>query len=316
MRYFAVLAVLVVTACDKAPLVAPISSTITISASTTVLAPGGSTEVMAYVVEEVGTPVHDGTTVVFTSTMGRMDPVQALTQNGIARTTFTAGFSTGTARITAQSGAAEAGAEGNVVEVVIASTPTATVGLTVTPTNATVGQPVTLTVNPTIANGAMPPRVVVAWGDGTTSDLGTVAASREAIHVYNAVGTFSITATATAEGTSTSSTTVSVTAAGAIAVNVSGSPLVQARCQAVTFTATATFPLGDTTSIARYEWSIRSNTGSENEDFTTTGNIVTRVFRTTGTKTVSVAAVATDGRQGNGQTQVVVRELTGTEVCP
>ena len=58
MRYFAVLAVLVVTACDKAPLVAPISSTITISASTTVLAPGGSTEVMAYVVEEVGTPVH------------------------------------------------------------------------------------------------------------------------------------------------------------------------------------------------------------------------------------------------------------------
>ena len=48
----------------------------------------------------------------------------------------------------------------------------------------------------------------------------------------------------------------------------------------------------------------------------TTGNIVTRVFRTAGTKSVSVTAVATDGRQGNGQTQIVMRELTGTEVCP
>jgi hypothetical protein len=292
-----------------------VSSSITISALTTILAPGGTTEVTAYVVEEVGTPVHDGTTVVFQSSLGTMSPVEAQTHNGLAHATFTAGQATGTARITAQSGAAVAGDGGNVVEIVISSTPTATVGLTVTPTNPTVGQAVTLSVNPTIASGGNPPRVTVAWGDGSTTDLGVVAANRETTHVYNTVGTFTIAATAVAEGTSTSSTSVVVTAAGAISVNVTGSPSVPARCSAVTFTANATFPLGDTTSVARYEWNIASATSSENENVTTTGNSLTRVFRTIGTKTVSVTAVATDGRQGNGQTQIVVRELTGTEVC-
>ena len=49
-------------ACDTAQLLAPTRSTITISAPTQILANGGTAEITAYVLEEAGTPVHNGTT--------------------------------------------------------------------------------------------------------------------------------------------------------------------------------------------------------------------------------------------------------------
>ena len=67
--------------------------------------------------------------------------------------------------------------------------------------------------------------------------------------------------------------------------------------------------------MTRYEWDIRSGTVVENETISTTGNILSRVFRTTGTKTVTVEVVTTDGRRGTSQAQISVRELTGTETC-
>jgi hypothetical protein len=303
-------------ACDKAPLVAPVASTITISSPAGALAPGATTEVTAFVVEEAGTPVHNGTIVRFAATMGRVEPAEAETVNGVARTTFTAGAASGTARISASSGAAVAGELGNVLEIVIGITPTATVGLAVSPSSAAVGQPVKLTVTPTIATGGLTPQVVVAWGDGTTTNLGAVASARDVSHIYTAPGTYTITATVTAEGTSSSSTTVTIGAAAPVTVNVGAtSANTFARCTPVTLTATATLPTGDTTPIARYDWTIRTNVDSEAEDVSTTGNVLVRVFRTPGTKTVTVQSVTTDGRQGSGQTQFVMRELTATEVC-
>lgn len=94
-------------ACDRDSLVAPVASTIGLSAQTTLLRPGESTELTAIVTEEAGTPVHDGTTVRFLSTLGRVDPERARTEDGVAKATFTAGNVLGTARITAISGAAE-----------------------------------------------------------------------------------------------------------------------------------------------------------------------------------------------------------------
>ena len=301
-------------ACDKAPLVAPIASTISISASSTSLVRGGTTEVVAFVIEEAGTPVHNGTVVRFTATLGRVEPEQAQTRDGVARATFIAGNAAGTARITATSGAAVATeASSNFVEIVIGST--ATIALSTTPTNPTVGQPVRLTITPTVAAGGLAPSVAVAWGDGTSTNLGIVAAAREVAHTYTSPGTFTITATASAEETITSSTSVTVGAAGPVSVNVAGNPTVVPRCQPVTFTATATLASGDTGAIVRYEWQIDSGTEEEQEDVVTTGNQLTRVFRTTGTKSVTVDAVTNDGRRGSGQTQIVVRELTGVEVC-
>jgi hypothetical protein len=110
----------VAAGCDTVPLVAPIASTISIAAADLALPVGGSTEVQAYVVEEAGTLVHDGTTVTFTATLGRVEPEEAQTRDGIARTTFIAGSTPGNAKVVALSGSAESGGgQGNTVEIVI-----------------------------------------------------------------------------------------------------------------------------------------------------------------------------------------------------
>src|SRR5688500_10023640 len=78
-------------ACDKAQLLAPTRSTITISAQTQILANGGTTEITAYVIEQAGTPVQNGTNVRFTTTLGTIAPENAQTRNGLARAVFSAG---------------------------------------------------------------------------------------------------------------------------------------------------------------------------------------------------------------------------------
>jgi hypothetical protein len=95
---------LVGAACDKVPLMAPTNSTVTVSASARTLPTGGSTEVSAFVAESAGTPVQNGTTVRFTTNLGRVDPVEAQTRNGMAITTFFAGDVSGVADIKATSG--------------------------------------------------------------------------------------------------------------------------------------------------------------------------------------------------------------------
>ena len=317
MVVFVVSALFLATGCRSMPLLAPVASTISVFAPAVTLRPGETSEVTAMVVEEAGTPVPDGTLVRFGATLGRLEPGEATTRAGIARTTFTAGDTFGTARIFATSGAAVSGAEPatNVLEIEIGITPTATVGLSAVPATPNVGQAVTLTVTPTIAADGEPPVIDVSWGDGTSTSLGIVAAPRTATHVYRATGTFTITSTAIAERTSVSSTTVTVGHSAAPAVNLTAVPIMPARCAPVTFTATTTLPATDTGTMTRYEWDIRSGTVVENETISTTGNILSRVFRTTGTKTVTVEAVTTDGRRGSSQAQISVRELTGTETC-
>ena len=114
------LTAVIVTACDSAPLVAPIASTISVFSTATSLAPGGTAEISAIVIEEAGTPVHDGTVVHFNATLGTVNPAEAETRDGVAVTTFTAGSTTGTAQIAATSGGALTGPEAaNVIDITI-----------------------------------------------------------------------------------------------------------------------------------------------------------------------------------------------------
>ena len=478
---------LLCAACEKVPLLAPSESTITASSAAQSLPPGGSTEITAVVVESGGTPVQNGTLVQFSATLGRVEPAEVETRGGVARTTFIAGNTSGTARIRALSGGATGG-EGedaaNVVEILIggaaatavtvsaspsrvpsgggtvtivgsavdgsgnrlvgvpvsfstsagtlsansaitdalgearvtlttnreadvtaragdqvattrvtvgapgtvtlevspaapvagapvtlAITPrddttprvvvnwgdgtiedlgivasrrtathtyqssgnytiattatfdgesfnssvpvsvgTATVTLSApNPPNPTVGTPVTVTVAPAAGTSA---RVVVDWGDGTTTDLGTVSSSRTVAHTYNSPGSFIITARATSGGeTSETSSTVTVSPRPPVSVNVTASPNPAQRCQLVTFTATAS------EAASRYEWRFTNASGGGEETVTTTGNTLTRVFNTTGTRTVTVTAVTPDGRQGSGLTQVVVNPESSSTSC-
>ena len=128
------LVTVVVGACQKSQLLAPTSSTITVSAPTQVLVSGASAEITAYVLEGSGTPVHDGTTVRFSSSLGRLDPVEAQTINGLAFTTFFADTSSGVAEIRATSGAAAGGADNtNVVQVTVGAAAVNTVTLRANP---------------------------------------------------------------------------------------------------------------------------------------------------------------------------------------
>jgi hypothetical protein len=106
-------AALVTVGCDKVQLTAPNSSTITLSAPTRMLPTGGSTELSAMVLEEGGTPVQNGTTVRFTTNLGRLDPVETQTRNGVATTTFFAGDVSGAAEVKAVSGAAGSTSSGS-----------------------------------------------------------------------------------------------------------------------------------------------------------------------------------------------------------
>jgi hypothetical protein len=101
-----VLAMLVAISCDRVPLLAPTNSTVTLDAGSRVVETGGSTSVSAMVIEQSGTPVQNGTVVRFTTTLGRLDPVEAQTRNGVATTTFLAGNDSGVAEVRATSGGA------------------------------------------------------------------------------------------------------------------------------------------------------------------------------------------------------------------
>jgi hypothetical protein len=92
--------------CDSVPLTAPTNSTIALTAGSTVLPVGGTTVLTAEVIEPAGTAVHNGTTVRFFTSLGRVDPVEAQTRNGVATTTFFAGESSGLADVRATSGGA------------------------------------------------------------------------------------------------------------------------------------------------------------------------------------------------------------------
>ena len=132
----AVLAGLSVTlsssSCDKVPLLAPTGSVITLFATAATVPSNGSMEIVGTVIEQgtasttttppanggatppttststpgAGTPVHNGTVVTFTTTIGRIEPSEARTDNGQVRVRFHADGQSGTAVITAFSGGA------------------------------------------------------------------------------------------------------------------------------------------------------------------------------------------------------------------
>jgi large repetitive protein len=136
----------VALSCDKVPLLAPTGSVITIFPAATTVPLNGTIEIVATVIEQgvatasstpttptqpgqpttpttpttptatsttgAGTPVQNGTVVSFTTTIGRIEPAEARTNNGQVRVRFMAGAQSGTATITAFSGGASGKIEG------------------------------------------------------------------------------------------------------------------------------------------------------------------------------------------------------------
>jgi adhesin/invasin len=117
-----VLSGLAAGSCDKAPFTAPSGSAITLIASPGAIPANGASDITAFVIEGaqgtgsedqagavvpgVGTPVHNGTEVFFTTTLGRIEPADARTVSGRATARLIGQDVSGTAVVRATSGGA------------------------------------------------------------------------------------------------------------------------------------------------------------------------------------------------------------------
>ena len=97
---------LLVAGCDKVPLTAPSESTITLFKTASSISSTGSTDIVATVIESSGTAVQNGTVVGFTTTLGRLEPSEARTQNGKVTVKLIADGRSGIAEVNAFSGGA------------------------------------------------------------------------------------------------------------------------------------------------------------------------------------------------------------------
>ena len=113
--FLLVAAALLTAACDSVPLLAPSGSTIILTATNNAIAANGTAQLIAQVLEPSGTPPHPGTQVIFTTTLGVVEPGEVETDvNGRAMATFRPNGINGTATIIAASGAATTGTTGAV----------------------------------------------------------------------------------------------------------------------------------------------------------------------------------------------------------
>lgn len=254
------LAAAVAAGCEKAQLLAPTNSTITVSAAARILPLGGTTQITATLLEQGGTPVQNGTTVRFSTTLGSVDPVEAQTRNGIAVTTFSAGNVSGIADVRAISGAAtgtttggSTGTTTNVVQITIGAAAVNTVTLRANPGSVgPAGGTVELIATVVGENGRVLPDIGVTFN----TDQGSLSASTattdsngEARVGLTTTQKTSVTATA---GTKTSSAvTVDLRAGPGVTISCapsSGSGNCSAVQASASNTATVVFTIAKTSS--------------------------------------------------------------------
>jgi adhesin/invasin len=217
---------ILLAACDKVPLLAPTQSTITLSATSSVLQLNGSTDVTATVIEQAGTAVQNGTTVTFTASLGSVSPVEARTTNGRATVRFTAGSQSGVAEIRAASGGI---AVTDPVKITIGAAGASKISLNANPTRvpATGGSSV-VTATVIDASGNVLAGVPVTF----STDVGTLSSS---MATTSSGGDASVTLTTSRQATVTA-TAGAATATYTLSVN---------SLPAMSIATTTTSPLED-----------------------------------------------------------------------
>jgi hypothetical protein len=85
-------------------LLAPTGAVLTLIGSATALSFNGTAAINARILTPGGQPAPDGTIVRFATTLGTIEPAEAVTAAGVATTNFNAGVASGTAIVTASSG--------------------------------------------------------------------------------------------------------------------------------------------------------------------------------------------------------------------
>ena len=193
--------------CDKVPLLAPGLSTITLSTTNTVVQSNGTAEVSATVLEQSGTPVQNGTTVTFSTTLGTLSPHEARTVNGVATVQFVANGQSGIAEIRATSGAAKPSDTANPsLKLTVGGAAAARVLVTASPSRISAGGTSTVTATVSDTNGNPLSGVTVAFSadaGNLSSSVATTNSSGQAVTTLTTTKDATVTATASASSGTT-----------------------------------------------------------------------------------------------------------------
>jgi adhesin/invasin len=326
--FVAAVAVLGTVACETVPLLAPTGSTIVLTSAASALPSGGKTTIIAQVLEASGTVPHPGTQVIFTTTLGTISPSQPTTDiNGRVTAVFDAGPSSGTATITANSGAATGGtgtntgtggttttSPSNVVRIVIGVAAIGGISVSASPTTLSAnGGSSTITAIVRDINGNALPDVPVNFA----TDAGSLSASSAMTDLSGVaqvtLSTFATaTVTATAGVAAPTTGTTPTTTSGTAKITVTSGPTVSiagpttgsgAVGLPVTFTVTSAAGATAGSPIR----SVTVNFGDGESSSVGAGSAsVTHVYRSTGTYTVTATATDITGSVATAQTSILI----------
>lgn len=293
--------------CDKLPLLAPNESTITLSSSSTVVQANGVTELRAVVLEQGGTPVQNGTTVSFTTTLGTLSPTDARTTNGVATVQFLGNGQSGTATVRAISG----GAASEALEISVGAAATSRVTLTAAPSSVPSNGGST-TISALVADQSGNPLSGVPVNFTTTAGtLSATVVNTNSGGIAQTTLTTNVQAnvTATAGSTTSAALTIGVSVRPTVSIAVaSGSAPIEGAIATLSVTANAGTGGSPIQNVV-----VNYGDGSSDELGAITGTVaVQHVYRDDGSFTPSVTATDTAGNTNTASTVIVVQPFLVT----
>jgi len=292
-------------ACDKVPLTAPTESTILLFANGSSVPLTGGVDVTATVTEKPGTPVQNGTLVTFTTTLGRIDPAEARTNNGRVTVRLVGDGRSGTAKVTALSGGATKGE----LEIPIGGAAADNLILRAEPSS--VGQfggtvQVIATVRDATGNAVVGIPVTFATTAGSLSPSNVQTDTNgEARTSLTTAQEAKVTASA---GSKTADVTVTYQAAPAI--TITAAPQTPQVGHVVTFTVAVT-PASGGAPVQ----SVRIDFGDGSSvNLGTSGTAVTHVYSAAGTYSVRVVVRDVNGQESQQVTILNVAGIVSVEL--
>ena len=312
-------------ACDKVPLVAPTGSQIFLTASAQNAPLNGSIEIVANVIENgttstpgtgtgtgsggtsttaAGTPVHNGTVVTFTTTIGHIDPSEARTSNGEVRVRLVTGGQSGNATITARSGGASATLSGDSA-IRVGSAAAARLTLTASPQSlSSSGGTSTIAARVEDAGGTGLPGVPVTFSTtaGTVNPVSTTSNDL-------GVATTQLTTTAQADVTGTAGATsgkVTVAVRARIDIGVTATPNPTSTGVPTVFSVTAG---GTGTNVVSSIIEFGDGASQSLGPLSSAARTASHPYTSSGVFTVTVTATDASGERSTGGTSVVVGAL-------
>lgn len=317
-------------ACNKMPLVAPSGTSITLVASTNTLPVNGSTDITAVLIEGgqtnnsgnnggttvtpgAGTPVQNGTHVTFTTSLGRIEPGEAQTNNGKAVAKLTGDGRSGTATITAISGAAS-----KTMTVAIGAAGASRIAVTANPQSLPAAggtASIIASVQDAQGNGLLGVPVSFSTTAGTLSQT-TVVSDDGGNAITQLTTNAAATVTASSGGASAAlSGTVAITLKSKISVTLT------APTTAVTVSVPATFTVGVTSTGGGTP--LVNNVVVDFGDGTTPASLgqisgptpVGHLYGKSGSLTIKITATDPDGQTTSISSPVVVAQLSAVAVA-